>query len=461
MKYCTECGSKRSEGQAFCTECGASFAEPHTEPESVQQAHSQDSQPPAAKKPMPERTKIILSVGGAVLLILLGAYQWLSHHYDPMKVLQEMDRAIVDDDSKAFLKHIDFDKEALLNETAYFDYIKQHEWEQVKPQLLELIESKSQAPFDFTVKSKYGADLYKVIKKRKFGLFSTYSFRAVPAHLMVSTTVDDTVVAIDKQEWTAAAEKPAEIKKIYPGVYAYEAQAENLFGDFSEQAEVEVAAKNDNELFIEFPYEVYTIESDQMDAILFVNGKSTKKTLKELQKVGPFPEKEVKMHAEWTNPQGKVMKTKTVTQHDAFWGTIFFEFGYESDIDEFSFSAGDHVLNFRDAYEQALNSKDYQLIEPFIEAGSAAEKELKKFVADLEKLTFHYEFTENVILDTEFVDDGMYRVTTKETFTYTHYEKDKEEVTDYEREKVYHVKATDDGYKITKIDYKQTDRNKH
>src|SRR5690606_27494620 len=102
---------------------GASFAEPHTEPESVQQAHSQDSQPPAAKKPMPERTKIILSVGGAVLLILLGAYQWLSHHYDPMKVLQEMDRAIVDDDSKAFLKHIDFDKEALLNETAYFDYI--------------------------------------------------------------------------------------------------------------------------------------------------------------------------------------------------------------------------------------------------------------------------------------------------------------------------------------------------
>lgn len=49
---------------------------------------------------------------------------------------------------------------------------------------------------------------------------------------------------------------------------------------------------------------------------------------------------------------------------------------------------------------------------------------------------------------------------TREAFTFTHYLKDKEEVTDYDREKVYDVKAVDDGFKLTKIEYNETDRQK-
>lgn len=457
MKFCTECGAKRAEGQNFCTECGASFSDSVN----VSKAEERQSNTQNPKTPLSKRTKMILAIAGSVFLIFLGVYQWLSSHYDPVKVLQEMDNAITEGDSKTFLQHIEFDKKAIVDEEQYFTYIKKYEWKSVKPQLLDLLESKQQAPFDFTVKSNYGSDLFVVKQKKKFGLFTTYVFRAVPSTLHAYSTLDDTALTIKKQKFTVKENAPLEIEKIYPGKYNYEAKAKNLFGEFHEKHEFLVEAKGANELYIEFPTEVYDIESDQMDAILFVNGKSTNKTLKELEYVGPFPEgKEVKMHAEWKNPKGKVMKTKTVTPADEYLGTLYFEFGYDDYVEYDSFSASDHVLNFRKAYEQALNAKDYSLIASFVEPGSAAEKELKKFINDLDDMEFHYEFTDNQIIGTEMVDDEAYKVTTIEEFTYTHYEKGEEELTVYVREKIYHVKATDDGYKITKIEYRGTDRNK-
>lgn len=459
MNFCTECGAKRVEGQQFCTKCGAAFQDSKNVNES--KATESDTNAQAVKQALSKRTKVMLAIAGSVLLIFFVVYQWLSSQYDPVKMLQAMDDAIIEDDSKAFLQHIEFDKKAIIDEEQYFQYIKKYEWKTVKPQLIDLIESKQQASFDLTIKSTYGSDLFKVKPKKKFGLFSTYVFRAIPSTLNVYSTMEETNVTIKKETFTVKNYGPHEIKKIYQGKYTFEAKAQNLFGEFQEKKEFLVDAKSENELYIEFPTDVYGIESDQMDAILFVNGKSTKKTLKELGVLGPFPnDKEVKMHAEWKTPKGKVMKTKTVTPEDAYFGTLYFEFGYDDYIEYDSYSAGDHVLNFRDAYEQALNSKDYSFIASFIQTGSAAEKELKKFISDLEDMQFHYEFTDNQIIDTEMVDDVTYQVTTREKFTYTHYEKGKEEVTDYDREKIYHVKETDDGYKITKIEYKETDRNK-
>lgn len=462
MNHCTECGAKRGEEQAFCTECGASFIKLENGSEdAVQQSNLQMTSPPA-KSPMSKQAKILLGVAGGLLLVLFGVYQWMSNYYDPVKVLQEMDHAVIDGDSKAFLKHIEFDKKAMLDKEEYFAFIKKYEWETVKPQLLNMMESKQKAPFDFTVKSSNGAELYKVKQKKKLGLFSTYTFRAIPSTLHVFSTMNDTVLTMNKQKFNVKENASLEIEKVYPGTYKYEAKATNLFGDFKENDEFTVHSRDENELYIEFSTETYGIESDQMDATLYVNGKSTEKTLKELKHVGPFPdETEVKMHAEWKNPKGKVMKTKTVTQHDNNWGTIYFEFGYDGHVDDYAFSASTYVLNFRDAYEQALNSKDYSIIASFIEKGSAAEKELKKFINDLDDMEFHYEFIKNDVLDSDLSDDDVYKVTTREKFMYTHYEKGKEEVTDYDREKVYHVKVTDDGYKIAKIDYRETDRNKH
>lgn len=460
MKYCTECGAKRGEEQAFCTECGTPYSKSEQEAKPVQQSESH--MPPPPKQPVSKRTKVILCVVGGILLILFGMYQWLSAYYDPVKVLQEMDNAMTEGNSEAFLKHIEFDKKALLHKEEYFAYIQKHEWKTVKPQLLKMMESKHDTTFDFMVQSDFGVDLYKVKLKKKLGLFPTYTFRALPTTLTVASTMEKTVFTIDKKEFNIDGISGVEIAKIYPGTYKYEATANNLFGDFKQVDEFSVGSPEEYEFIVRFPTETYEIVSDQMDATLFVNGKSTGKTLKELKKVGPFPDNtEVKMHAEWKNPQGKVMKTKTVTQFDEYWFSMYFEFGYAEEIDSTSYSPGNHVFNFRNAYEKALNAKDYRLIEPFIEVGSAAEKELKKFISDLDDIEFHYEFTQNEIINQEMIAENSYNVTTKEKFTYTHYEKEKDEKTDYEREKVYHVKATENGYKITKIDYSETDRSKH
>ena len=352
MNFCTECGAKRAEGQQFCTECGAVFRDSKNMNES--KALESDANVQSVKQPLPTRTKVMLAIAGSVLLIFFGVYQWLSSQYDPVKVLQAMDDAIIEDDSKAFLEHIEFDKKAIIDKEQYFQYIKKYEWETVKPQLVEFIESKQHAPFDFTVKSVDGYDLLKVKQKKKFGLFSTYVFRAIPSTLSIYSSMKETNVTIKKEKFTIKDYGPLEIKKIYQGKYNLEAKAQNLFGEFQEKIEFLIDANSENELYIEFPTDVYEIESDQMDAILFVNGKSTEKTLKELEVLGPFPDgKEIKMHAEWKTPKGKVMKTKTITPEDASFGTLYFEFGYDDYIEYDSYSASDHVLNFRNAYEQA------------------------------------------------------------------------------------------------------------
>ena len=122
MNFCTECGAKRVEGQQFCTKCGAAFQDSKNVNES--KATESDTNAQAVKQALSKRTKVMLAIAGSVLLIFFGVYQWLSSQYDPVKMLQAMDDAIIEDDSKAFLQHIEFDKKAIIDEEQYFQYVK-------------------------------------------------------------------------------------------------------------------------------------------------------------------------------------------------------------------------------------------------------------------------------------------------------------------------------------------------
>ncbi|MGJ9458112.1 zinc ribbon domain-containing protein [Oceanobacillus sp. CF4.6] len=118
--------------------------------------------------------------------------------------------------------------------------------------------------------------------------------------------------------------------------------------------------------------------------------------------------------------------------------------------------AGEFVLQFRDAYENSLNSKDFSLIESYLKVDSHAYDELEEYVGNLKDTAYTYEFTANEVMDTKEIDDSTIEVTTNEIFVFTNH---LDEQIDYDRNKVYNVTITDGGYKITKIDYVETNRD--
>lgn len=499
MNYCTECGKPLGKDHDFCTHCGTKYESPdqqlnnksskaghspsedysylHPPPEQRKQKRyaAKQNTTEIKRQPMKKRTKIIIAAAVSLIVTLFGTHLGLSSYFDPMRDLQAMDQAVASNNATEFASYIDFNEEASLNKEAYLQYIKGSEWETVKTQYTDI--TRAESPLTSTIRSTDGSPLFTVLPENHvFGLYTTYSLSAEPSILTVHTPIDDTAFSIGDVTDTISTDTPKEIS-LYPGTYKITGTASNMFGDFTFEDSIDIPTQQADEINLEFTGETYAISTNQQDAVLFVDGASTERTLGEIDSLGPIPEDSNSfMHAEWTAPSGNVIQSETVTQNDAsLFGTIEFDFeeqeetaqpkGSEQQDNEetqvasakiSSAEAGDTVLQFRDAYERAVNAKDYRLIDSYLLSGSDAAKELQTYIGDLQETAFQFDFTSNEVLHVEQIDDETAKVTTNELFTFTNH---LGEVTDYDRVKTYTMKLVNGDYKISLIEYDQTNRD--
>ena len=466
MSFCTECGKKLSENSPFCTECGSPQGQKKQSEGSVEVTK-------VPKKPLSRKKKTGLIISVALVVCLISAHFIITSIIDPMNQVQAMDRAISEGETEAFFNEIHLDQSALIHKEDYFQYIKENGWEDLRYQLAAMAESDE--AFDTTVRDGNGNKVF-VVKKNALvpGLYYTYDIDAIPSRIIVSSNIEKATITIDKQSIVAKkADEEITFGKIYPGQFDIVGEASNSFGKFTQEEKVDVKTQSDETISfpIEFNGAFHSFYTNIPESTLFINGKSTKKTLSEFDQLGPIPaDQDVKLHAEWKDPEGKTHKTESITQADDIWGNLNFEFEVEEDavvasttdkpedekVMEDSESVEAHVLNFRLAYEEALNSKDYSIIAPFLLKQSSADKELKKYIGDLEDKGYSYEFTENKITDTEDMGENRFTVSTNEIFIFTNH---LNEQIHYDREKTYTVIKNEDGFKITEINIKDTDRN--
>lgn len=465
MKYCKECGSKLDEQHNFCTDCGAiqSSNANQEAPQNYQEPVRQRVNQPR-RNPMKKSTKVIIGTSIALVVIIFGVHKGLSSYFDPMKDLQAMDEAVASGSVSEFVEYIEFDDNAILNQEEYFQYIRNVEWDSVKSQYTGMLEEENS--LTSKINSVNSNPLYTVQpNEHLFGLYTTYSLRAEPIKLTAHTSMDNTELTINDLSEAINVDTPKEIT-LYPGTYTVSGSASNMFGEFTYENSVEIHEQSSEEIELDFSGNTYPFSTNKHDATLFVNGEDTGLKLGEIDSLGPLPEdSNVKMHAEWTNPNGDTFKTETVTKEDTSWyGGIPLSFD-ETEIEETQESKvasietedlGETVLSFRDAYEKALNSKDFSLIKDFMKKDSDADKGLKEYIRDLKDTDYNYEFTSNKVLDVEEIDDKTVKVTTNEKFIFTNH---KDEQTDYDREKTYTMKLVDEEYKISKIDYVETNRD--
>lgn len=208
------------------------------------------------------------------------------------------------------------------------------------------------------------------------------------------------------------------------------------------------------------------MEGDQPDSIVFVNGKSTKKPLSELQKIGPiFSNTEVKVFIQKETPTGEVAKSyeEIVTIGSSVYlsypSDVSFVVKTPEEIAEETFDRnelGQFVIGFREAYQIALNNKDFAIIESFLAPGSIASNEIKDFIGDIGNEYYNYIFTSNEVRGIELKVDEAF-VNTYEEFYFTNHKND---VVFYERDKQYDIRIDANGdFKIHNIHISDTKRN--
>ncbi|MBN6206183.1 hypothetical protein JYK21_06945 [Ralstonia pickettii] len=416
---------------------------------------------------MSKKMKWLLSTVAAFAVILIGTHLFLSSYFAPLKSFQEMDRAILDNDVEAFVSQINFDESALFDKDSYFQYIKENEWNFVKEQYVELLEQENNHQLSSMIYSNYGGKLFHVRQEKKLLFYNTYTFQAEPSELLVSTSVADTSVTINQAELKLENTESQEPVNIYPGIYAVTAEAENLFGTFISETELEITPSEEREFMIDFEANSYTFSTNEQNAQLFVNGENTGLTFAEINEIGPVPyDAEFELHAELEKADGKVIKTYVMTVDDLGWYGFDFYFNGEEDAPDSEVassetdgdidSAGDIVIDFRDAYEASLNNKDFSRIDSYLGKGGIAYSELEEYVGDLEDTAYHYDFISNEILNVEELAGGEVLVTTNEVFTFTNH---LDEQIDYDRTKEYVLVKSGDTYKIKEIDYVETNRD--
>ncbi|WP_173915381.1 hypothetical protein [Halobacillus sp. Marseille-Q1614] len=469
MEYCTACGHSLNNGNTFCINCGAKQTDHHPPSRQVR----------ASKKPMKKGTKTAIWFVAAAVILIFSAHQIISSKIDPMKTIKAMDRAMTTFDADHFFTHVKLDKEALLIKSEYLGYIDGEGWEEIRGQLEDIMDGKKGE--NFSVTDEDGSEFFQV-KKKPFllGIYDTYEIHATPQQIKAVTNLNPATLEMGGKSAEMKGDTEV-VFKAYPGAYELQGFYENEFGEigYEETVFIESNAEHLSDVSLYFPDEIYTIETDKPDAVLFINGKNTGKSLSEFEELGPFPEdEEVWMHAEWTDENGEVQRSEEISQYYVYRGTLTFwfdsyeyDFDYEDDafleepqvteevtvdVDKFTAEeAGQYVLAFRDSYEAALHEADYSYIATFLDEGSDAALELEDYLMEIEGQGFEFIFQVNEVIEAEQTDENTYDVQTNEEFVFV--AQDGKE-TYYVRVKDYTLTNTEDGLKITNIDINETER---
>ncbi|MFG6147838.1 TcaA NTF2-like domain-containing protein [Halobacillus sp. B23F22_1] len=470
MKYCTECGYSLLKEQAFCISCGVKCIDGSTQqnPQPTRKMRS-------TRKPLKKGKKIVMGSIIALAVLLFTAHQFISEKMDPMIMVMEMDRAISNNDAHAFFEHIELEEKALINKKDFLAYIEESGWAHIERQLRNVVAGKED---NLLIKDYEGNELFTLKKDHLFAeMYPTYKIIAKPHPIKAVTNFSPTKLNVEEQSVKIEEGEEKEVFQAYPGTYEVKGEAENAFGVFEYKDEIYVNLNDESlsTISINFPDKRYTIQTDQSDATLFINGKSTGKTLSEFKELGPFPdEEEVFMYAERTDKDGEVQRTEEISQYYTNGGSLPFKFNkreyefpdleYEKEVEEVTIEeenfrsdeASQHVLAFRDAYENALNEVDYSYISSYLAEDSDAASELQDYLIEIEHQGFWFTFTSNEVVSTEQLDETTFLVTTNEGFTFTDYEGNE---TIYDRVKDYEVTTTEQGFKITIIDINETNRD--
>lgn len=466
-RFCTECGYSIKQEEQFCPSCGTEFIEKASIKK--QQVIQNDvilvtSQP---KKPLSTGKKVLFTSVFILFILLLASHFAIKSFTKIDKTAHHVYNALISNDSKELFDSLTLQKDSQYNEKAYMAYLNDQDMDNFLDTLLSNTSATAEDGIVRIIKHDDGTDLFRIQQSKFLFLYPIVQVIATSSNLLVETDLKDVGFSFNGKGFKLQG-KNIDLGYFLPGNYTYEVTSKNPILPHVSKNTIFVDTNDSQNIlsFIDKELQI-TLASKEKDSIVFINDLSTKKTIEELQKIGPvFGETEVRLHVEKKMPSGE----NAVSKEEVGLAGSEINFIYPSEVsfvvktdEELAnekFNKNDlerFVLDFREAYSNSLNDQSFSRISRYLETDSSAYKELKKFVGDLGNQFYEYEFTVNEVTNVEVTINEAH-VSTYEEFYFTNHTYD---TVFYQRDKQYDIRLDQDGhYKIHKINIFETKRHR-
>lgn len=477
-RFCSECGHQMEQDQFFCPECGA---QKQTRQVEEKQVPIQHQAPKPVRKPFSLKKKV-----GMTLIVLLAAggvagHQIIKANTAPQQKVDDFLQSLYEGDMDSAMAEIIVPKETAPDFGAFQEYLVEQELSDFKSRFYEAAGGVVNDGITRVVLHENGMELFKIKESKFIGMYPGIEIEAMPMDVGLTADVEGMEFVIGDNSVTTI-DGELELGKYLPGVYECSLSMDN--GDVAQMVETECGMTEGNKVLLDFSLKGMGAEiwSNDPDAIVHINGESTGKTVEELPLVGPinadetidllaerktengdFEQSEVVTAAAGSFIQLPIFSNSEVAKEDA-------EEKNEEESEEVIEQADDDVTvdevteeelqlfiaDFRAAYENSLNGKDFSIIDGFLKDDSIARKELVEFIGNIGNDGYLYEFWVDEAVGVEILEDKAF-VTTYEEFDFTNH---LGEVTNYKRSKKYEVHlGNNEDLQIAKIDIIDTVRN--
>lgn len=482
MNFCQECGKPLEPTAAFCTNCGTKTEQSQqASTTSKDQPHHQETSPTSEqivsspkqtihheqvaaqpKQPMGKGKKILLSIIALFAIALIGTHFYLSNHFDPLKKIEAMNDAFHKKDQKAFYEHFNVPKGTIATADSFFNVVQDMNWPSLRSELMYQIDNlQEKVPTDPIAYE--GADFIRLEKKPiLFGLYNDISFSLIPLNASIEVPFKEMTVTIADEIVTSKEDDEIiEIGQFIPGTYDWSFKMERHQMPLKNKGTVELYAEEGQQALFspDWGFETVSIYSEVDDAILYVNGKSTKEKVSGYYELYPvILDDKTEIQLVTKNGKGKEVTSEKMTLDSTNLDISFKHIEQEKAAANKREEVESVFYNFRSDYEDAIYTLDFSYIRDYFKPNSKIQKDYRKFVEDHATIAgYDYDFRTNEVTDVKEQKDGKYELTSFETFYYSSAD---EGTIYYERTKKYVLSEENGMFYIESIDNLTTDKQK-
>lgn len=431
MSYCNHCGNSVLDGKVFCPKCGSKQDGPVSVEVNTREIRS-------GGKKISKRT-IFLVAGAFSLVVLLGvAHLVLSSIYKPEKVLWEFEKAVEKENADALAKilrdggtKVDFNTKEVKE---FATYLTEENFDGIMKELtVELRKAKNGRKTEPVRDTNDHQILQIVEKEKKLFFYKQYGIKAVPFEIKAASNYDGVSIQVNgkKAEKLGKAEDLKKVGLFLPSEYEIAGTYKGDYVELETLQSVNPRDGSDNviETYLTMEGDHLSLYSNREDAIVYINGKSTGKTIREMDGFGPVTtDGSMKLYAVAEGSSGKIKSNVVSVEYSE--AELWFEEEYETeevlddseDIPESSYSE-EELWTFMDEYisagVDAINARDFSYVSDYHHPDGSTYSESRDYIDYLGSKGITEKVISTELEDAEEMSDG-YSVLMKEEYYITY-----------------------------------------
>ena len=470
MKNCPNCGVERKGAEKFCVGCGSRLEE---------EAPSESGELQKEKKvgsPKQKKKRIALVASAAVILLgLLGSHLFFQSKYDVSNTLAKMNQAYSAGDKSELLSYFDVPEGTSKSEEGFYSFVEEEGWEDIRDQIKSEANRLKEEGLTNMILDSEGNKLISVLEKPVlFGLYNEVSFLIHPVKVEMEIPLDGSTITMTDVTVKGDEGETVKVGDFLPGSYEWDVELASEYGEIKEKGSTEVVGngKNSYSFTPEVDAGMVKVTSDVPEAILWIDGKSTEKTVSEVKSFGPVPmDGTLEITAETKDDKGEKVKGEPLAIET---DSAHIRFAHvqekvtaerkqqleEKQLEELAEEHGQAIASFVDefrySFESALNYADFSYIAAYFPTGSKIQED---YLTDINRHSamdesYYYDFQSNTTTGIEIINENMFMVTTAEMFYFDSYE----DRLKYNKTKDYTIILQNGQYYIQDINQLSSDK---